>query len=87
MSTSPTGTTLDPEELRGLVAGVLDLDTSVVTDSADFVKDLNVDSLMALEVMVALEKKYKIALDEDELKNISSFGQVRDLVEAKLAES
>ncbi|MFL6130929.1 MAG: acyl carrier protein [Mycobacteriales bacterium] len=86
MSTSPVET-LDTEELRGLVAGVLDLDTSAVTDSADFVKDLNVDSLMALEVMVALEKKYKIALDEDELKNISSFGQVRDLVTAKLAES
>lgn len=87
MSTSPAETTLDTEELRGLVAGVLDLDTSAVTDSADFVKDLNVDSLMALEVMVALEKKYKIALDEDELKNISSFGQVRELVAAKLAES
>jgi acyl carrier protein len=87
MSTSPAGTTLDPEELRGLVASVLDLDANAVTDSADFVKDLNVDSLMALEVMVALEKKYKIALDEDELKNITSFGQVRDLVQAKLAES
>lgn len=86
MSTSPVET-LDTEELRGLVAGVLDLDTSAVTDTADFVKDLNVDSLMALEVMVALEKKYKIALDEDELKNISSFAQVRDLVSAKLAES
>lgn len=87
MSTSPVSTTLDTEELRGLVAGVLDLDASAVTDGADFVKDLNVDSLMALEVMVALEKKYKIALDEDELKNISSFAQVRDLVSAKLGES
>ena len=87
MSTSPVETTVDTEELRGLVAGVLDLDASAVTDDADFVKDLNVDSLMALEVMVALEKRYKIALDEDELKNISSFGQVRDLVSAKLAES
>lgn len=87
MSTSPVETTYDPDELRGLVAGVLDLDPSAVTDSADFVKDLNVDSLMALEVMVALEKKYKIALDEDELKNIASFAQVRDLVATKLSAS
>jgi acyl carrier protein len=87
MSTGPAGATLDPEELRGLVAGVLDVDPGAVTDSADFVKDLNVDSLLALEVMVALEKKYKIALDEDELKNITSLAQVRELVEAKLAES
>jgi acyl carrier protein len=87
MSTGPAGATLDPEELRGLLAGVLDVDPGAVTDSADFVKDLNVDSLLALEVMVALEKKYKIALDEDELKNITSLAQVRELVEAKLAES
>ena len=77
--------TVNPEELRDLVAGVLDVESSAVTDDADFVKDLNVDSLMALEVMVALEKKYKIELDEEELKNISSFAQVRNLVSAKVA--
>lgn len=86
MSTRPAQETLDPEELREVVAGVLDLDVNVVTDDADFVKDLNVDSLMALEVMVALEKKYKIVLNEDELKNISSFAQVRQLVAVKVAE-
>ena len=77
--------TVNTEELRDLVAGVLDVESSAVTDDADFVKDLNVDSLMALEVMVALEKKYKIELDEEELKNISSFAQVRNLVSAKVA--
>lgn len=77
--------TVNTEELRDLVAGVLDVESSAVTDDADFVKDLNVDSLMALEVMVALEKKYKIELDEEELKNIASFAQVRNLVSAKVA--
>lgn len=86
MSVSPTET-VNTEELRDLVAGVLDVDSSAVTDDADFVKDLNVDSLMALEVMVALEKKYKIELDEEELKNISSFAQVRELVSSKVAAS
>lgn len=86
MSVSPTET-VNTEELRDLVAGVLDVDSSAVTDDADFVKDLNVDSLMALEVMVALEKKYKIELDEEELKNISSFAQVRELVSSKVATS
>lgn len=85
MSISPTETANDPEELRALVAGVLDVEPAAVTDDADFVDDLDVDSLMALEVMVALEKKYKIELDEAELKNISSFAQVRDLVAAKVA--
>ena len=86
MSVSPAET-VNSEELRELVAGVLDVETSAVTDDADFVEDLNVDSLMALEVMVALEKKYKIELDEEELKNISSFGQVRELVTSKVGAS
>lgn len=85
MSVSPTET-VNPEELRQLVAGVLDVEPSAVTDDADFVNDLEVDSLMALEVMVALEKRYKIELDEAELKNISSFAQVRDLVGQKITE-
>jgi acyl carrier protein len=85
MSVSPTET-VNPEELRQLVAGVLDVEPSAVTDDADFVTDLEVDSLMALEVMVALEKRYKIELDEAELKNISSFAQVRDLVGQKITE-
>ena len=86
MSVSPTET-VNTEELRDLVAGVLDVDSSAVTDNADFVNDLNVDSLVALVVMVALEKRYKIELDEEELKNISSFAQVRELVSAKVAGS
>ncbi len=53
-----TTTALDKEQLRELVADVLDLDVAEVTDDADFMEDLDVDSLMALEITVRLEKEY-----------------------------
>ena len=48
-----TATVLDKEELRLTVAGVLDIEAADLTDEANFTDDLEVDSLMALEVVVA----------------------------------
>jgi acyl carrier protein len=76
---------LNPEELRGFVANVLDVDTDAVTDDAHFASELGADSLKALEVMVGLEKKYRIKISEDEVKDITTFAEVRDLVSAKLS--
>ncbi len=75
---------LDMDELRTFVADVLDVDEEDVTDDADFVKTLGVDSLMALEVMVVLEKKYAVKLEEREMKDITTLRKVHDLLASKL---
>ncbi|HEX6074142.1 MAG TPA: acyl carrier protein [Micromonosporaceae bacterium] len=77
--------TLDPEELRRFVADVLDVEVDNVTDDAHFVAELGVDSLKALEVLVALERKYQIKISEDEVRDMTTFAEVRDLVAGKLA--
>lgn len=75
---------LDKEELRAVVAQVLDVDESEITDDAKFVDDLEVDSLMALEIVVVLEKKYGIKLPESELKQIVTLQSAYDLLLGKL---
>ncbi|WP_413809272.1 acyl carrier protein [Streptomyces sp. OE57] len=75
---------LDMDELRTFVADVLDVDEEDVTDDADFVKTLGVDSLMALEVMVVLEKKYSVKLEEREMKDITTLRKVHDLLDSKM---
>ncbi|MEU0179044.1 acyl carrier protein [Streptomyces massasporeus] len=75
---------LDKEELRALVAQVLDVDVAEVTDDARFVDDLEVDSLMALEVVVILEKTYGIKLPESDLKQIVTLRSAYDLLLGKL---
>lgn len=77
--------TLDKEELRVTIADVLDVDAESVTDEANFVDDLDVDSLMALEVMVVLEKRYAVELAESELKEVTCLQRAYDLLATKLA--
>ena len=85
--TQPTGDTaqLDDEELRGLVAEALELPVADVTDDADFVDGLDVDSLMIMEIMVRTEQRYGVQVDDEELANIRNFADVRKLVADKLA--
>ncbi|MFB7668833.1 acyl carrier protein [Kitasatospora sp. NPDC056138] len=78
---------LDKEDLRRTVADVLDVDEAELTDEADFVENLGVDSLMALEVMVVLEKKYSVKLGESELKEVTCLQKAYDLLAAKLQDA
>lgn len=77
--------TLDLEDLRKTVADVFDMDEESVTDDADFVEDLGVDSLMALEVMVVLEKKYGVKMTESELRAVTSLKKTYALLADKLS--
>jgi len=75
----------DRAELRQLVADVLDVKPEVVTDEARFVEDLSVDSLIALELAVTLERRYGVRIDEDEIVKLRRFADVYELLAAKVA--
>ncbi|MEU9468107.1 acyl carrier protein [Streptomyces avermitilis] len=87
MPETTTTTALDKEQLRELVADVLDLDVAEVTDDADFMEDLDVDSLMALEITVRLEKEYGVRLAEAELTSITSLQGTYELLTSKLGDT
>lgn len=74
---------LDKEALRSLIADVLELDVEEVTDDADFVQDLDVDSLMALTIVARVEKEYGVKLDESDFKQVSSLIPVLQLLTDK----
>ena len=80
MSTS----VLDKEELRAVVADAIDVAVEQVTDTASFVEDLGVDSLLSLEVMVSIEQSYGVKLEESELQSLVSFDHVWDLMQHKV---
>lgn len=79
--------TLEREELRQLVADTIDLDVAEVTDEASFVDDLDVDSLMALEVMMVLERHYGVKLKEDRLADVTSLQAAYSLLEEELGKA
>lgn len=66
------------QELKELVSEIIEIDDFKEDDN--FVEDLGVDSMMALEIVVRLEKKYQISIPEEELPNIQSLNQVYEIV-------
>jgi len=60
------------KELRSLVAEVAEVEEDEVTEDARFVEDLGMDSMMALEILAAIEKRYKIQIPEEELPNLTN---------------
>lgn len=71
-------------ELREILAETIDIDAEVMGYDTHFINDLGVDSLLSLEVMVALEKKYKIKLSEQELQQMYSLRKVYELVSSRV---
>ena len=63
-------------EIKRLIADVTEREPDEITDTASFADDLGVDSLMAMEVMVAVDKKFKIDIPEEE------FGKIKNVLDA-----
>jgi acyl carrier protein len=72
------------EEIRKRVAELTERDPSEISDTARFVEDLDIDSLMAIELMVTLDKEYKIDIAEEEFRNIKNVSEAVDIVLAYL---
>jgi acyl carrier protein len=73
------------DELRAIVAEVAEIDPGSV-DSSGTLADAGVDSLMAMEIAVDVERRYGLSFTVEELKAITTFGSLVALTRARLAE-
>ena len=64
------------KEIRDMVAEILEVPIEKLTLEADFFDDLNVDSLKAIEIVAAFEKKYRIVIPEEDIPTIRSLGKL-----------
>lgn len=77
--------TMDTAELRELIADVLDIEPDLITDEANFTRDLGVDSLLALELAVTLERHYGIKVESHEVADVQTLTDVRTLLSQKVS--
>jgi acyl carrier protein len=68
------------DEIRSLVAQIGEVDISRIADDTHLSNDLGLDSLRALELMVALEDKFKIRVPEEELGRFTNVSSLAELV-------
>ena len=64
------------EEVKKMIADITEVPVEKLTPDADFFKDLGIDSLKAIEIVAAFEKKYRIIIPENDIPNIRNLRQV-----------
>jgi len=72
-------------ELKSIIAKIIEKEPDEIKPDATFYEDLGVDSMMALEILAAIEKKYKIAIPEEKLAELLTLRQTMELAKEFLA--
>ena len=69
------------KDLRAMVAEILEIEPDTINGDASFVKDLGMDSMMALEILAGIEKKYRIIVPEDSLPKFTSLNKTVEIIQ------
>ncbi len=64
------------EEVKRLVAEIAEIPVEKLKLDADFFKDLGMDSLKAIEIVAAFEKKYRTIIPEKDIPDIRNLRQM-----------
>ena len=77
------------KDITAIVAEVTELEESEIWEKrdADFFKDLEKDSLLALEILALIEKKFKVQIPEEKLVDITSLNATIEMTRSTLEEN
>lgn len=67
-------------DIRSMIAEIAEMDEEEIKGDLSFTEDLGFDSMMALEILAKLEKKYRIKIPEEELTKLDTLNQTVALV-------
>lgn len=69
-------------ELKAIIAGIIEVDDFGYDDN--FVTELGVDSMLALEIVARIEKRYHIRIPEDRFVELQTLRAAEGVVSALL---
>ncbi|MBL1081160.1 acyl carrier protein [Streptomyces actinomycinicus] len=78
MSTAVQQEQLD--EIREIVAEVLEVEPEEITETSNFANDHEADSLRAIEILARLEKKYKVEIPQSDLPKMENLTAVYQIL-------
>ncbi|WP_418154264.1 alpha/beta fold hydrolase [Actinoalloteichus caeruleus] len=80
-----TTATVNIEDLRALIAGVLETEPEEVTDEAHFSHDLDIDSLLMLEISIRVENAYGVPENAVAASGTTTLAMLHAFLTSKLA--
>jgi acyl carrier protein len=72
------------DELRQIITEVTEVED--IPEDTSFA-DLGIDSMMAIEIVADVEKKYNVAISEEELPELTHLNAVYQKVQEKLSQA
>ena len=75
---------MDREEIKAgvyrVIAGVLGIDVTEVSENQSFTADLGAESVQSVELMAGFEEEFEIEMDEDEALAVQTVGGAIDFI-------
>jgi len=68
------------KEIIAIISDVSGFDPEEIKPDTNFANDLEIDSIKAIEITVAIEKKYKISVRDEDVPKIVTLKDAVDLV-------
>lgn len=75
---------VDVNRIKQIIADEIGKNVEEITEEKDLVKDLGVDSLDAVEFIMAMEEEFGVTITDEEGSAIKTVADVIKLVEGKL---
>ena len=72
------------DKIREIIVDQLAVDPSMVTMETNLMKDLEADSLDAVEIIMAVEEAFNIEIPDEEAEKFRTVRDIDDYVEARI---
>ena len=70
------------EKVKELIVDTLNFDEADITMEVDLIKDLDADSIDAVELVMAIEEEYGIEVPEEEVGNLTKVGALVEYIDS-----
>lgn len=73
------------EKVRDIIAEQLDVEAEGITMETSMMKDLEADSLDAVEIMMALEDEFGVSIPDEDAENFKNIGDIVNYLQDKIS--
>lgn len=73
------------EKVKNIIAEQLDAEVENITMETSMMKDLDADSLDAVEIMMALEDEFGVTIPDEDAEGFKNIGDIVKYLEPKIS--
>ena len=74
---------MDIDKIKSIIAHQLGVEVSAITDETNFVEDLGADSLDTVELVMAIEDEFGVAIEDESAVKMHTLQDVIKFLESK----